>query len=244
MIGVREMLDSLRGDVVFDMDEVLVDIFPRVFEHIHDNRDRYMPYIDPDLRGLTRSDARSINKIREHHDLRVFLMADQFRSMPAESIHDIVEDMRMMPADREMWEGNIYAGLTPTSLGRMAMEDSFIDRDDIASVTILTFSSGEKLNEAKARFVRMYFDHPKIRLIPVMGFGARRVRKSDAAKDMGIHWDAFVDDMVYNIEDFAENFGNIYGRRFFMPDFSYNSVPEELLRKIESRGASLARYVP
>jgi len=41
-----EMLKLMSGNIVFDMDEVLVDIFPTVFEYMQKNVDDYFPYAE------------------------------------------------------------------------------------------------------------------------------------------------------------------------------------------------------
>jgi len=171
------------------------------------------------------------------------MLRPEYASSSQAQKRKIVEDMRSRRKDLEFWENDFYAGLQPTKFGRGVMSPEFIDRDDVKSVTILTFSSSDKLNENKAKFIAKFFNHPKIKMVPVNGFGRNsRVKKSDVMKEIGGNWDVFVDDMLYNIRDFAENFKDIKGKKFFSPDLGYNHMPQELLDIIESKGASYFRF--
>jgi hypothetical protein len=235
-----DILDELSGDVVFDMDEVLVDIFPTVFMHFQKNIEKYEPYLVRD--GVF--DIDTINRRRDH-DIRVHLMKGEYHSLPRDQRRLVVEKLRAKKVDREYWKSDMYANLSPTGLGRAVMDGRFISGPRIRSVTILTFSSSEALNEHKRRFVEKYFNHPKIKLVPVMfGTKAKRSTKSDKLKRLKLNWDVFVDDMEYNIRDFAEGFEDIRGKRLISPDFGYNHPSEELLRLIAEKGATYERYIP
>jgi hypothetical protein len=237
---ISDLLRSFKGNIVFDMDEVLVDIFPKIFIYIKMNINKYAPYLDD--KGLQFTDSDSINKIRLESDIREFLMKDEYKNLPQEEKKEIVKKMRALKVDKDIWTGNLYHRLSPNKMGRAMIDPSFIDRDDILSVTILTFSSSKKLNENKAHFVKTHFNHPKIRMVPVNGFGSRKVRKSDQFKKLKIGWDVFVDDMPYNIEDFADNFKDISGKRLVSPKFSYNEIQKELIDRIHSKGATFEYY--
>lgn len=234
-----DVLDEMSGDVVFDMDEVLVDIFPTVFMHFQRNIEKYEPY-------LTRDNVFDIDTInrRKDHDLRVHLMKGDYHRLPHDQRRDIVERIRAKKIDRDYWKSDMYANLSPTGMGRAIMEPKFISGTRIRSVTILTFSSSEKLNEHKRRFVEKHFNHPKIKLVPVNGFGKNRIRKSDKMKKLKLNWDHFVDDMEYNIRDFAENFPDLTGKVLYSPDMGYNQPSEELIKLIESKGGRYERFVP
>jgi hypothetical protein len=240
MVNYADMLDTLSGDVVFDMDEVLVDIFPTVFMHFQTRLDSYAPYLVKD----NVFDFDTINR-RKDHDLRVHLMKGEYYNLPKDQRRLVVDKIRAKKVDMEYWKSDMYANLHPTGLGKAVMEGRFISGPRIRSVTILTFSSSEKLNEHKMRFVEKYLNHPKIKLVPVM-FGTRgkRSTKSDKLKNLGLNWDVLVDDMEYNIRDFAESFEDIRGKRLISPDFGYNQPSEELLRLIAEKGATYERYIP
>jgi hypothetical protein len=234
-----DVLDEMSGDVVFDMDEVLVDIFPTVFMHFQRNIDKYEPYLLKD--GVF--DVDTINRRREN-DLRVHLMKGEYLNLPSEQRREIVERIRAKKVDRDYWRSDMYTNLSPTGMGRGIMESRFISGPRIRSVTILTFSSSEKLNEHKRRFVEKYFKHPKIKLVPVNGFGKNRISKSDKMKKLKLGWDSFVDDMEYNIRDFAESFPDLTGKRLYSPDMGYNQPSEELIKLIESKGGKYERFIP
>ena len=235
-----DVLDELSGDVVFDMDEVLVDIFPTVFMHLQRNIERYEPYLTKD----NVFDVETINR-RKDHDLRVHLMKGEYHGLPHDQRSEIVDAIRAKKVDRDYWKSDMYANLSPTGLGRGVMERRFIGREDVRSVTILTFTSSEKLNEHKTKFVEKYFNHPKIRLVPVMfSTRSKRSTKSGRMKKLKLNWDCFVDDMEYNIRDFAESFPDLNGKRLYSPDMGYNQPSEELIKLIESKGGKYERYVP
>jgi hypothetical protein len=238
-----QFLYDLRGNLVFDMDEVLVNIFPIVYAYYVTNASKFKEFISP--KKLTEEDMDLINR-RQHQDLRMNLLKPEFQSLGESRQLEILRKMRNTKADREFWKSNFYKNLSPTELGRTLMYSSIIDRKEVTSVTILTFSSSEQLNINKQAFVDKYFNHPKIKMVPVNGFGksGSKIKKSDVMKKLGIDWNVFVDDMPYNIMDFAENFESIKDKLFFMPKFGYNQLSEEQIKYITDKGGIIQYYVP
>jgi hypothetical protein len=237
-----DFLYDLRGNLVFDMDEVLVNIFPVVYAYYVNNSSKFKDFIEP--KKLTAEDMDLINT-RKHHDLRATLLKPEFATLPEDKLDEVLRRMRSTNADRELWKTDIYRNLSPSNLGKALMYSSVINKPEIESVTILTFSSGEILNRHKQSFVDRYFSHPKIKMVPVNGFGKnKKIKKSDALKKLGIKWDVFVDDMVYNIMDFAENFESIKDKLLFMPKFGYNQLTDEQLKFISDKGGILNYYNP
>jgi len=235
-----DILDELSGDVVFDMDEVLVDIFPTVFMHFQRSIEKYEPYLAKD----NVFDIDTINR-RKDHDLRVHLMKGEYHSLPDDQRRLIVDRIRAKKVDRDYWKSDMYTHLHPTALGRAVMEGRFLSGPRVRSVTILTFTSSEVLNEHKKRFVEKYLNHHKIKLVPVMfSTRSKRSTKSDKLKKLKLNWDVLVDDMEYNIRDFAESFADIRGKRLISPDFGYNHPSEDLLKLIAEKGATYERYIP
>jgi hypothetical protein len=233
-----DFLDNISGHIVFDMDEILVNIFPTVFMYYKKNADKFKPY----LTDHSIYDMDTINQ-RKEHDIRHHLLKGEYYNLPEEEITNILEKLRGYKADRELWNSNMYRYIEPTDLGKAIMEHRFIRREDILSITILTFSSSEVLNENKRLYVEKYFNNPKIKLVPVNGFGKRKIKKSDKLKALKLPWDVFVDDMPYNIKDFVENF-DITGKKLFSPKFGYNKFSEEFLNKIKEKGGTFEYYIP
>jgi hypothetical protein len=231
---------DLKGNIVFDMDEVLVNIFPVVYAYYVTNAHKFKDFIEP--RKLTGEDMDGINN-RRHNDIRVTLLKPDYNSLSEDKISQVIKRMRNTKADKELWKTDIYKNLSPTDLGRTLMYETVINDPKIESVTILTFSSNEILNKHKQQFVDRFFKHHKIKMVPVNGFGSgSKVKKSDVMKKLGIKWDVFVDDMPYNIMDFAENFEDIKDRMFFMPKFGYNKLTEEQIKYIADKGAIFNYY--
>jgi len=231
-------LDNISGHIVFDMDEILVNIFPTVFMYYKINVDKFKPYLKAD----SIYDMDTINQ-RKEHDIRHHLLKGEYANLPEDQIKAILEKMRSFKADRDLWKSNMYRYIEPSQLGKAIMEHRFIHRPDILSITILTFSSSEKLNEHKQAYVEKYFNNHKIKLVPVNGFGKKKIKKSDKLKQLKLPWDVFVDDMPYNIEDFVENF-DITGKKLFSPKFGYNKFSDEFLNKIKEKGGTFEYYTP
>ncbi len=239
-----DFLYDLRGNIIFDMDEILVNIFPTVYAYyVNNTQTKFKEFLQP--RKLTEFDMDIINQ-RRHHDVRIELLRPEFSSLPENKQMEVLKRMRTTKADRDYWKTDIYRNLEPTQLGKMLMYSSVIDRPEIKTVTILTFSSSNELNQNKQAFVNKYFNHSKIKLVPVNGFGKNgsRIKKSDVMKKTGIDWDVFFDDMKYNIMDFAENYQSIKDKIFFMPKFGYNKLSEEEIKYITDRGGVIQYYVP
>jgi hypothetical protein len=237
-----DFLYDLKGNLVFDMDEVLVNIFPTVYAYYITNQKKFEEYISP--RRLTEDDMDGINN-RKNSDLRFELLKPEILSLPEQKLKEVLKKIKNSKEDKLYWKSDIYKHLSPTDLGRTLMYTSVIDKDDIKSVTILTYSSSDELNRHKQNFVDRYFKHPKIKMVPVNGFGRdSKIKKSDVMKKTGIDWDVFVDDMPYNIMDFAENYDNIKDKMFLMPKFGYNKLTQEQLDYISNKGAILQYYVP
>jgi hypothetical protein len=237
-----DFLYDLRGNLVFDMDEVLVNIFPIVYAYYIKNADKFKDFFEP--KKLTEEGMDMINT-RSHHDVRVSLLKPEYSSLSDDKIDEVIKRIRATKADKELWSTDIYRNLSTTELGKTLMYNSVIDNPKVESVTILTFSSSDVLNKHKQQFVDRFLKHPKIKMVPVNGFGKNgKVKKSDVMKKLGIDWSVFVDDMPYNIMDFARNFENIKDKMFFMPKFGYNRLTEEQVKFITDRGAVFNYYVP
>jgi hypothetical protein len=237
-----DFLYDLSGNLVFDMDEVLVNIFPTVYAYYLNHIESFKEFLEP--KKLTEMDMDIINQ-RKDHELRITLLKSQYSELPIEKKMEIVKKIRSTKADREFWKSNIYRNLSPSDLGKQLMYESIINNPKILSVTILTFSSSDELNAHKKAFVDKYFNHPKIKLVPVNGYGKTKgTKKSDVMKKLKINWNVFVDDMVYNIMDFAENFEDIKDKLFFMPKFGYNHLTPEQIKYITDKGGVVSYYAP
>jgi hypothetical protein len=235
-----DFLNKISGTIVFDMDEVLVDIMPKFFDYVLSSINDYAPFLDS--RELQFSNSKDINFIREESDIREFLFKKEYRDLSFDEKRKIIKSIRNLEVDKKFWKSNFYFGLHTTDLGNKIMESSFIEREDIKQIVILTFSTGKELTLNKKKYVDKHLNHKKIKLIPVSGFGNEKAKKSDFLKKNKISWDVFVDDMIFNIKDFVENFSDINGKKFFMPEFSYNKIDEKLMEEIKLKGASLEYY--
>ena len=119
------------------------------------------------------------------------------------------------------------------------MNPLFIDSERVKKVYILTryIPAAGNMKAGKERFVKKFFDHPKIEMILVPS----KEKKSDAIKERGINWDVFVDDELQNIDDFIENM-NIEGKEFIIPQFGYNKIDPLRDIIIKEKGAVYSYY--
>jgi hypothetical protein len=117
------------------------------------------------------------------------------------------------------------------------MNPLYINSEEIKKIFILTRYFSEEQLEGKRKFIKKYFNNPKIELIPV----EKDEKKSEKIKNLGIDWDLFVDDEIKNIQDFVENF-DIKKKEFLIPRYGYNKMPLSLSVSIHEKEGSFTYY--
>lgn len=138
---------------------------------------------------------------------------------------------------------NIYDELTPSKFAeRTIMNPLFIEDQSVKQVLILSRNITKSQEESKLRFIKKYFNHPKISYLNV----EQGQSKADVLIKNNLSFDVFVDDELPNIRDMAEKFkDNLEKKEFIIPEYGYNKVlPKELRFLIEAKGGSVTFYDP
>jgi FMN phosphatase YigB (HAD superfamily) len=225
-------LKSMPGVYIFDMDEVLVDISPDNYRSVRFNWRKYHKWLK-DYGPLT---AKQIIN-RPEFQIDEWMIRDEFRSLPEPELSKLRKTIKeTLFAD--FFGKDIYAYLEPTAFARKTlMNKSFIDHNRVQKVYIVTRYTDKKLEEVKKKFIKKWFDHPKIEFVGV----AYTEKKSEIFKKLEVNWNVLIDDEIKNIADFAENF-DITGKEFIIPRTGYNTMPLGLDLLIKEKGATYSYF--
>jgi hypothetical protein len=221
------------GVYVFDMDEVLVDISPSAYRAVRFNWRKYHRFFK-DLGPLT--DEQILD--RDEFYMIDWLIKSKYKLLPEDEFNHTLKIVKDM-LNKDYFEySDIYQNLEPTTFARgTLMNKAFIEHSNVKKVYILTRYVSDKMLDGKKKFIKKYFNNPKVEVIYVpLG-----VKKSDYIKEKNINWDLYVDDEISNIADFAENL-DINGKEFLIPKLGYNSMPLHLDLLIKEKGAVYNYY--
>ena len=212
------MIDKTKpGVYIFDMDEVLVNISPPMYRVIRANWRKYNRWFK-DLGPLTDEQILA----RDNFYVDEWLIKDEIKNLPEEEFKEVKSVIFKFLLNDFFNDPKLYDALIPTEMARgTLMNPMFIDSDRVKKVYILTryIPAATNMKAGKERFVKKFFDHPKIEMILVPS----KKKKSDAIKEKGINWNVLVDDELRNIDDFIENM-DIEGKEFIIPAFGYNKM--------------------
>ncbi len=225
-------INNITGNFIFDMDEVLVDISPEQYLSIRVNWRKYHRWFK-DLGPLSEKQVlqRPLFKINE------WLLKDEYNNLPEKEKEKVI-DMIHKELTRDFFSTDLYDNLVPTALARKSlMNKMFIDSNRVGKVYILTRYIDENMLNSKKKFVKRYFNHPKIEMVPVK----MTETKSEVVKRNNIQWSILIDDEIKNIRDFAENL-DISGKEFLLPALGYNQMPLVLDILIKEKGSVYNYY--
>lgn len=225
-------VSHISGNFVFDMDEVLVNISPEMYRIVRLNWRKYHRWFK-DFGNLT--DAQILD--RPHFDIVEWLLKDEIKKLPEEAQKKTRGQIWDTIAG-DCFNGDLYALLEPTEFAkRTIMNKVFMEHVRVNKVYILTRYVSDPMLESKKKFVRKFFSHPKVELVPVK----RNEKKSDILKQKKIKWNLFVDDELKNIADFAENL-DLAGKEFLIPALGYNEIGLALDILIKEKGGVCNYY--
>lgn len=224
-----EKIDNISGNFVFDMDEVLVELSPLQYTFIRNNWTFLSQYFR-DLGPLTYEQVME----RPLFYMDKWLMKDEYNG----DQHSKVRNMIRSYIIKNFFNTDFYSLLNPTKFAqRTLMNKTFIEHSRVKKVYILTKTLSETMNKNKEKFIKKWFNHPKIELVIVNP----REKKSEVMKRLGVSWSIFVDDDLRNILDFTENM-DISGKEFLIPKTGYNKMPLALDLLIKEKGGSYSYY--
>jgi hypothetical protein len=224
-------INNITGNFIFDMDEVLVDISPEQYLAIRMNWVKYHRWFK-DLGPLTEKQVleRPLFKINE------WLLKDEYKKNPKDMEKTL--ELTHREITKDFFSTDLYSNLVPTPMARKTlMNRMFIDSNRVGKVYILTRYVDEKMLKSKKKFIKRYFNHPKVEMLAVR----MDEKKTDIIKKNNIQWNILIDDEIKNIRDFAENL-DISGKEFLIPALGYNEMPLVLDILIKEKGAVYNYY--
>lgn len=222
--------------IVMDMDDVLVDLSYEMYQRIRKNWRKYSIWFGD--RGLLTSKQVSERFL---YNISEWLIKKEYGADKEKYIKTM--NMIFDEICKDVFNETLYDYLLPTEFAQKTlMNPNYIDNENISKVYILSRSITDGQKESKERFVKKYFNHPKIELIQV----ERKEDKGQALLNRGINWDLFVDDEIKNIISVFDAYKDrISGKNFLMPSMGYNEYfPKSIELEINSLGATLNYYDP
>lgn len=227
-------LDNIKGNFLFDMDEVLVDISPMMYSTIRMHWRKYSKWFR-DLGPLTKEEIHA----RDMFYVDDWLMKDEIKNLP-EAEYKKIKQHVFRELVNDFFNFDIYGALEPTAFARgTIMNPAFMDSDRVNKVFVLTryITLAKNMPESKRKFVKEWFNHPKVQLVLVPS----AKKKSKAIKELGVEWNILVDDELKNIRDFIENM-DIEGKEFLVPSLGYNQLDPLTDIVIKEKGASISYF--
>ena len=211
-------LHSKNRVLVFDMDEVLVNISPQWYRLIRENWNLFEGKVK-DLGDLTEAQVLSRDKYYIEEWLR---LGDSLNPEVNELILDLYR------------KGDFYAGCVPTSIGdslQILAQQSVVKKIYIVSHTI------PETLDSKLKFVKKYFNHDKIEFVSI----PLNTTKSEFLNT--IEYTTFVDDSPEVMKDVITNTKSDF-KEFLMPELGYNNLNDhpELLALINDKMLTFKTY--
>jgi len=225
-------VSHISGNFIFDMDEVLVNISPEMYRTIRMNWRKYHRWFK-DLGSLTDKEILA----RPNFDIVEWLLKDEIRKLPTEALNK-AKGQIWASLVSDYFNTDLYLLLQPTEFAKKTiMNKAFIEHIRVNRIYILTRYVTNEMLESKKKFVKKFFNHPKVELVPVK----RGEKKSEILKQKNIKWNLFVDDEIKNIADFAENL-DLSGKEILVPSTGYNEMPVALDILIKEKGGVYNYY--
>ena len=223
-------MNMLSGTFVFDMDEILVNISPALYNTIRYYWAKYSLWFN-DLGSLSEKEVLD----RPFFMISDWLIKDVYKDENGK-IKAAVKKIIFNNLLDDFFKTDIYSELTPTDFAvKTVMNPSFIEHERVKKVIILTRINCEEMVPFKDAFINKWFNHQKID-VKICDF---HEKKSDYLKN--VSWNLYVDDEIGNIRDVAENF-DLSGKEFLVPNFGYNKLPMDLAILIREKGGVINYY--
>jgi len=228
----------LNGVYVFDFDDVLVDLSRLMYSNIRENWRVYKKYFwNPG--ELTTEQIHD----REFFFMNEWLIQKKFIELTSEEYAALSIKIRSLFTSTMFNQPDIYGNSVPMEFAKKTLQNPlFLDSPNVSQVVILTRNVSDAQAESKERFIKKYFNHPKIKIITVR----RGESKGQALLENNINFNVFVDDELPNIREVAELFrDNLNEKEFIIPKYGYNkNFPKELRFLIEENGGRITYFDP
>jgi len=218
---------------IIDCDDVLVDFSSEMYSYIRSNWRKYSRWFS-DLGELTPEEIQA----RRFFNMTEWLIQKKYTALTSKQYTTLA---RLIFSDMEkhFFTTDIYHGSVPTKFADSTVRNqAFIESSNVEKVIIISRNITDEQEESKRRFLKKYFDHPKIEYLMV----GRDEKKSDALRRYGISSvQCFIDDELVNVNDIATSF-DLHEAEIIMPRYGYNQVDPALDLLIRGKGGSLTYY--
>lgn len=218
---------------IVDCDDVLVNFSSLLYSYIRSNWRKYSRWF-ADFGELTDTELQN----RQFYQLIEWMIQKKYINLTSKQYTSLVKVI-LADFEKNFFSTDVYRDCVPTKFAdRTIRNQAFIDSNSVEKVIILSRNVTDEQSRSKERFLKKYFDHPKIEYINV----GLHEKKSDALKRHGItQIQCFIDDELTNITDIATSFP-LQDAEFIMPRFGYNKVDPSLEILIKGKGATLTYY--
>lgn len=225
---------NFAGNIVMDMDDVIVNISPSIYECIRCNWKKYRKYLE-DLGPLTRQEIFK----RKQFDMFDWLVKEKYDDDIGEK-KDEAKKQVMKWLKQDFFNTDYYSSLYPTELAiKTLMNKTFMSSNRIQKVFILTryFEDCPEMLESKKKFIERYFKNEKVVFIPIKSFEI----KANVLKNKGITWQLLIDDEPTNILDFIMYYPE-KGHEYLVPEYGYSKLGATVENIIIAQGGSINYY--
>ena len=222
-----------KGNVVFELDDVLIERSPAIYRLIRYNWSRFNRWFI-DFGSLTAEDVYN----RKFDNFYEWLLKPVFRNLSLDTFTQVIVEIEKIFSDRVV--NQIYCNTNITEFARRTlMNETYINSPTIENVFILSSYSTDVEREQKEDLIKTYFKHYKI--TPVLyNINDGPIK---AITDMKLSWELFVTtspDLIKILSELSEN----NRKEFLLPKYPYIDIPNTTRALVEFSGGSINMYDP
>lgn len=227
------------GNIILDMDEVIVNISPIVYRMLRDPYREFFKDVFEDKGDLTDEEILQ----RPSLFLENWLIKEDLKEdfVPGNPFFDFVISMII----ELIYKKDFYDLLKPTQFANEILNNPLImNSGDIKKVYIVTkvFKDAPEMIDYKIKFLNKHFPQ-FINKIELIGL-TENEKKSEIIINKNLDFELIVDDSLENIIDYITNPNlNIDNKEILMPALGYNQeIPPEIVALAIKRNISFSSY--
>lgn len=222
-----------KGNVVFELDDVLIERSPAIYRLIRYNWSRFNRWFI-DFGSLTSEDVYN----RKFDNFYEWLLKPVLRNLSLEKFTQVIVEIEKIFIERV--SNNIYSNTNITEFARRTiMNETYINSPTIDNVFILSSYSNDIEKTQKEDIIKTYFNHYKI--VPILYDIRENVVDVITKKKMS--WELFVTispDLIKALAETSEN----NRKEFLLPEYPYLEIPNTTRALVEFSGGSINMYDP
>ena len=222
-----------KGNVVFELDDILIERSPAIYRLIRYNWSRFNRWFI-DFGSLTSEEVYK----RKFDNFYEWLLKPVFRHLPLDKFSQVIMEIDKLFIERISKQ--IYCNTNITEFARRTlMNETYINSPTIENVFILSSYANDVEREQKENIIKTYFNHYKITAI-LYDISSGPIK---AIIDNKLSWELFVTlspELIKKLSEISEN----NRKEFLLPKYPYIEIPNDTRALVEFSGGNINMYDP